>query len=163
MKLSTLNTILTISSLIGLGLSIYAYYVGLNLEVDPQYEPLCDIHFRISCSKPFMSRYGKGFGLFPKDSIFYKPNSLFGIFYYSLLTILAQTNTKFTTTISFIAILFSNVASLWFAYILYFKLFDLCLVCAGTYVVNFTNLLSVNLKLKEVNDAIMREKKKKRE
>lgn len=35
-------------------------------------------------------RYGKGFGLFPEDSIFFVPNSVFGIPFYSLLLVLGE-------------------------------------------------------------------------
>ncbi|CAH0564774.1 unnamed protein product [Brassicogethes aeneus] len=161
-KTGVLNTFLTISCFTGLGLSIYAYYIGLNLEVNKNYQPLCDINERISCTKPFKSKYAKGLGLFTEDSIFYKSNSLFGIFFYSLLTILAQSSTRFTTSISFVLIALSNFCSLWFAYILYYVLYDLCMVCVGTYLVNFFNLILVHFKMRNTMDHILDESRRKK-
>lgn len=98
---------------IGIILSIYAYYVETQSELDSNYEAMCDINEHISCTKVFSSkwdlhkilfkqkkkncyannsRYGKGFGIigliFGENSILNQPNGLTGIFFYLLLAIL---------------------------------------------------------------------------
>ena len=50
-------------ALVGLGLNGYAYYVERRMAEDETYKPLCDVDESISCSKPFNSAYGRGFGL----------------------------------------------------------------------------------------------------
>lgn len=151
MSLQRINSLLTFSCLIGLGLSLYAYTVELQLEKNEKYAPMCDISPQMSCSKAFKSQYGKGFGIFEKHSPLYHPNSLFGLMFYSMIATLAQSNSRFTTLFSFIGIGLSNLMSLYFAYILYFILSDLCLVCVGTYIVNVINLILIQFKIKTIS------------
>ena len=40
----------------GLALSIYSFYVEYKKENDSNYEALCDINERVSCSSVFMSK-----------------------------------------------------------------------------------------------------------
>lgn len=54
-SLRILNYFLTLSCLIGLGLSIYAYIVELSAEMDKNYEAMCDISEHMSCTKAFTS------------------------------------------------------------------------------------------------------------
>ncbi|GLV33878.1 Vitamin-K epoxide reductase [Carabus blaptoides fortunei] len=117
-------------------LSVYAYIIETKFEADDKYEPMCDIHERISCTKAFASEYGKGFGLIPEDSIFYKPNSLYGIVHYCVTIALSMINTKFVTKLLLFLVVLSNLSSIYFAYILYFILYDLCVVCVSIYAVN---------------------------
>lgn len=60
----------------------------------------------------------------------------------------ALSNSRFITTVSFIAIVLSNLMSLYFAYILYFILHDFCVVCVSIYIVNIINFILMQLKLK---------------
>ncbi|XP_060522400.1 vitamin K epoxide reductase complex subunit 1-like protein 1 [Cylas formicarius] len=144
------NALLTLSCLIGLALSLYAYTVELKMEQDRNYKPLCDINPQVSCTKAFGSEYGKGFGIFGKKSVLYKPNSLFGLMFYSMIATLVQSNTKVSVLSTLVLVTLSNFASLYFAYILYFILADLCLVCIGTYVVNVVNLILIQQKYKKL-------------
>ena len=50
-------------ALVGLGLNAYAFYVEQRMATEEGYRPLCDVDENISCSKPFNSEYGRGFGL----------------------------------------------------------------------------------------------------
>lgn len=153
--LRAINNWLTLCCLVGLGLSIYAFAVEQAVEKNPNYHAMCDLGDRVSCTNVFKSDYAKGFGivgkLFGKDHSFNKPNSLFGIIFYSLIATLAQASTPFTTKFSAYAILLSNFASLYFAYILVFILNDLCIVCVSTYLVNGLNLLIIYIKNKHVS------------
>ncbi|KAF7280589.1 vitamin-K epoxide reductase [Rhynchophorus ferrugineus] len=149
------NQLLTLTCLIGLGLSLYAYAVELHLEQNKNYKPYCDLAEHMSCTKAFDSQYGKGFGIFSKDSIFYKPNSFFGIVFYSMVATLSLSNSPVAVNGSLLLIILSNFASLYFAYILYFILADLCVVCIGTYIVNVINLILITKKhktIRELND-----------
>ncbi|XP_025836511.1 vitamin K epoxide reductase complex subunit 1-like protein 1 [Agrilus planipennis] len=147
-----LNFVLTVSSIIGLGLSIYAFIVEIAIEHNRSYTPMCDISETISCTKAFKSQYGKGMGLFGEKSIFNRPNALVGMIFYSLLITFVQSNSATVNLICYFGIILSNISSLYFAYILYFKLHTLCIVCVSTYVVNFINLISVYLKHKKLNE-----------
>jgi vitamin-K-epoxide reductase (warfarin-sensitive) len=46
---------------------------------------------------------------------------------------------------------FSNLASIYLAYILYFVLYDFCIVCITTYVINFINLLLIIAKVQRLS------------
>ena len=50
-------------ALVGLGLNAYAFYVEQRMATEEGYRPMCDVDENISCSKPFNSEYGRGFGL----------------------------------------------------------------------------------------------------
>ncbi|KAG5866532.1 hypothetical protein JTB14_007732 [Gonioctena quinquepunctata] len=164
-SLPRINSLLTLSCLVGLGLSLYAYTVEIQIEKDKNYAPMCDINPHVSCSKAFKSEYGKGFGVFGKGSALHQPNSLFGLMFYSMIATLAQSNSRFMVLVSLVGVALSNFMSLYFAYILYFKLFDFCVVCVSIYVINVINLILVQLKLKtlstiEENEATKQKKKK---
>jgi vitamin-K-epoxide reductase (warfarin-sensitive) len=45
----------------------------------------------------------------------------------------------------------SNIASVYLAYVLYFVLYDFCVVCVSTYGVNFISLLLINVKLQRLS------------
>ncbi|CAG9773974.1 unnamed protein product [Ceutorhynchus assimilis] len=144
------NQFLVFFCLVGLGLSLYAYTVELTMEENKGYKPYCDINPHMSCTKAFGSEYGKGFGIFGESSVFHKPNSFFGIVFYSMVATLCLFNSPIAVNASLVLIMFSNFASLYFAYILYFILKDLCLVCLGTYLVNVINLVLITRKHKKV-------------
>ncbi|CAG9833156.1 unnamed protein product [Diabrotica balteata] len=159
-SLPRINSLLTLSCICGAGLSLYGYYIGLELERNDNYKPMCDINPQVSCSKAMQSKYGKGLGIFGEDSQFYKPNSLFGIMFYSMIATLVQSNSKFIAWVSLVLIALSNFLSIYFAYILYFVLYDLCIVCVAIYAVNVINLLLIKLKLKTI-DAIREQEEEK--
>ena len=131
----------------GIGLSSYAYYVELAKEADEKYVALCDINEDISCSRVFNSKYGKGFGLVAsilgEKHILNQHNALYGIGFYSFLTLLfvCGGNSRFLAYIQFYSFFIASGMSCYLAYILYFVLKDICVVCIGTYAVNFLLLL----------------------
>ncbi|XP_044759310.1 vitamin K epoxide reductase complex subunit 1-like protein 1 [Coccinella septempunctata] len=139
-SISLLSTYLATLSTVGLGLSIYSYYVEARVELEDDYTAMCDINEHISCSKVFKSPYGKGFGFFPEDSIFHVPNSIFGIPFYSLMIVLAYSPSVAITKFVFANVLLSNCLTPYLAYLLYFVLQDVCVVCVTVYVVNALSL-----------------------
>ncbi|XP_012260842.2 vitamin K epoxide reductase complex subunit 1 [Athalia rosae] len=134
------NASIISSCIVGLVLSYYAYIVETSKELDHSYEAMCDISEHISCTKAFMSEYGKGFGLIPKTSIFYMPNSVYGLVFYSCMAVMSVSNTYFATIVLIIFGILSNLGSIYLGYILY-MLKDICVLCIGTYLVNCVNLI----------------------
>lgn len=143
-ELRGLNTRLLSACLFGLVLSYYAYFVEIKKEEDEFYKPLCDIHKYVSCTKAFMSEYGKGLGLIPKDSILYARNPIYGLGVYILIVILTLTNNYACSAAVVILGFFCNVATIYLAYILYI-IQDFCIVCFMTYIVNAI-ILSLSIK-----------------
>lgn len=121
-------------SMIGFSLSLYMYLIELKIKDTPSYKPVCDISDKISCSKPIKSKY---------SNLLFFSNAVIGMGFYGLLMILS-----FFDAINFIffASLVACIASCFLAYILYFKINSLCLICTSLYVVNFT-LLFMSMRL----------------
>jgi len=130
----------------GIMLSSFAVYVEQQKALDPNYEALCDIGVKVSCSKVFSSAQGKilsYWGLVPKDSALDMPNAIFGAgFYFAILfmELVFKRSSVFGTTLMFFASLFGGIFSAYLAYVLMYELEDLCLICTGTYVCTATIL-----------------------
>lgn len=118
-----------ITAIIGLLLSIYTLYVEKKMEKSKNYKALCDISDKISCTKAFGTNYGHILGI---------SNAIPGIGFYILILILTYYN-QLNFIFYFSALSF--LASIYLAYIIYFKLKNFCLVCNGIYVVNLLLLI----------------------
>ena len=119
--------IIQILIIIGLFLSVYAFYVGIHKK--NHYKPACDINDKISCSKAFESKYGKTFGI---------SNSIHGIIFFALIFVLSiYEKIDYIFYFSLISVLFS----VYLIYLLQFKLKIFCFVCYGTHLVNFLILV----------------------
>ena len=130
-----------ITAVIGLLLSIYAYYVEIKTKQNSKYKAVCDITDGASCGKVVTSKYGK-----IVDGI---SNSVGGIVFYILMLILTFYNLPVFIT-SAQAMLYLSIASIlgsiYLGYIQYFKIKSLCIVCTGIYIVNILLLIfSYNL------------------
>ncbi|XP_015605401.1 vitamin K epoxide reductase complex subunit 1-like protein 1 [Cephus cinctus] len=155
-----LNAGLISACLTGLGLAYYAYVVETAKEKDNLYEAMCDISEHVSCTKAFMSKYGKGFGLIPKDSILYAPNSIYGLIFYFTVLILSTLN-YYSSTLALLALgILANISSVYLACILYL-LNDICIVCVSNYIVNAIILILTVKKLRIVSRGETRKKKTK--
>ena len=146
-SLSVYRQSVTILCLVGISLTLYAFYVETRKSNDPTYRAACDINENMSCSRVLTSRWGRGFGLFNADSVLNIPTSIFGCIYYCLSLLLNRSYTS--KTIARLRVLFSiltNLGSIYLGYVLYFVLHDFCFVCCGMYIVNFI-LLICNFKL----------------
>ena len=117
-------------ALIGFALSLYAFLIERWMKKDPTYKPACDLSDRISCSKPILSKYGKLFGI---------SNTLLGMIYYAAVAVLALLGYYYLVQTLTIA---GALASLGFAYILYFKIRSFCLICTATYAINIALLIA---------------------
>ncbi|MEX0940692.1 MAG: vitamin K epoxide reductase family protein [Candidatus Babeliales bacterium] len=109
---------------IGFFISLYAYFIEKKIQHEPLYKPTCDISDKISCSKPILSKYGK---------LFYFSNSFIGMIFYIFIFIAAYLG--YSTTV-FYGSLVSVIISLILAYILYFKIQTLCILCTAIYIIN---------------------------
>ncbi|XP_055939527.1 vitamin K epoxide reductase complex subunit 1-like [Argiope bruennichi] len=129
----------------GLLLSIYAYHVEVKKEEDANYTAMCDISEHMSCTAAFSSQYGKGFGFMEhivgKDSILNQPNSVYGIIFYLIFMPLAEIPNLTLSKIMILLAVLSNICSIYLAYILIYILYDFCIVCVSTYIVNFVLLI----------------------
>lgn len=135
------STIVVLSLLTGLALSLYALYVEHEANLDSLYVATCDISEKVSCSKVFLSKYGKIFshlGLIPADSVLDQPNSIYGIVFYIFYGMIFALCKSTQNTRDFLLLLSVSamVLSAYLSYILAVELQDICVVCFTTYVCN---------------------------
>ena len=124
-----------IIAVIGAALSVYACVVEQKIKNNPQYKPACDLSDVISCSKPMTSEY---------STLFMLSNAQLSLVYYCSMIFLALMN---YTTIAFYCALGGVVVSIGLAYILYFKIKALCLVCTSMYLINIALVVATYLYL----------------
>ncbi len=116
--------ILLILATIGLLISIYGITVERKLQQDAQYKAACDISDTISCTRPFLSPYGKMLGI---------SNIWASAGYYVIIIAAVTLNQPQLVMLITASGLLVTIA---FAYILYFKVKSLCLICTSLYIVN---------------------------
>jgi len=122
-----------IIALLGLIISIYGIMVEYKIKQNGDYTAICDISDKISCTRPFLSPYKKMLGI---------SNIWASAMYYGILFILALFHLK--TTI-FIITCIGIVVSIIFAYILFFKMRLICLICVSLYIINIALAVSCYL------------------
>lgn len=121
-----MTLLIILLSFLGFVISLYAYSVEQQLKKDPTYKPVCNISDRISCTKPIESPYGKLIGF---------SNSLLGLIYYPALALLSLFGSNLYL---FLATAGSLLFTFYLAYILFFKVRSLCLICLSIYTVNIS-------------------------
>ena len=120
---SAMSSILMLS-LTGLAVSFYSIFVESRLKKNKNYKAACDLSDTISCTKPMLSQYTKLLGI---------SNSIAAASYYLLLiilTIFGQQQLLMIVASAGLAVTFV------FAYILYFKIKSICLICSLLYTLN---------------------------
>lgn len=115
-------------AIVGFIISLYSYLLQRKVEVDPNYHATCDINDRISCTKPMRSEY---------TNIFYISNSIVGMAYYGIVAILALGSYH---TVLLITSVGGVAVSTYFAYLLYFKIKAICIICTVLYLINIVLL-----------------------
>ena len=115
---------IVILSVIGFAISLYAYLLEQKVRADSSYKAVCDLSDTFSCTKPILSEYGELIGF---------SNSLVGMAFYILIAVLAFFD---RTTLLFYLSGTSLLASAFLAYILYFKIKSVCLICNSIYIIN---------------------------
>lgn len=141
-----LNTyVFGLISFIAIFVVLYVLYVEHRLKTakpEDNYKAVCDINDRISCSKVLSSKYAKGFGIFNQDSIFNVSNAAYGILFYALIltlliiSSLVQGINVWITYLLVVLLVIANLGDIYLAYILFFKLKDICIVCCTLYFIN---------------------------
>uniref|UniRef100_A0ABI7XP28 vitamin-K-epoxide reductase (warfarin-sensitive) n=1 Tax=Felis catus TaxID=9685 RepID=A0ABI7XP28_FELCA len=85
-------------------------------------------------------RWGRGFGLVEHvlglDSILNQSNSIFGCIFYTLQLLLGCLRARWASILLVLSSLVSLAGSVYLAWILFFVLYDLCIVCITTYAIN---------------------------
>lgn len=114
-----------ILAVLGFGVSLYTYLLEQKVKKMPQYKPMCDISDSISCTKPMKSSYA---------SLFYISNAFLALVFYVLIFILALFQLK---PFLMVIVLAGCAMSCVLAYLLYFKIKSLCILCTTLYVINF--------------------------
>ncbi len=127
-----MDTAIVALSGIGVLLSLYALSVKYHLSKKKNYHAICDISDKVSCTKAMGSRYG---------TLFIIPNSAFGVLFYLTVMLLGYFDEM--NAVLWLSVL-AVVASVYLAYVSFFKLKIVCPVCVGTYGVNIL-LLAVSL------------------
>ncbi|KAK3781668.1 hypothetical protein RRG08_043579 [Elysia crispata] len=153
--------------MLGMCISVFAMYVEILKEKNPDYVALCDINSYITCSRVLTSRFAKGFGIvekiFSKTSLLNQPNTVYGMAFYTFMATLALSSSSSSAVVQTVSSIAANFGSVYLGYILLFILKDFCLVCVSTYVVNFLLLVASVIKLRRtVHDDIQASKKKKK-
>jgi vitamin-K-epoxide reductase (warfarin-sensitive) len=131
---------ITIWGLIGFLATSYAIYVAKKSKSN---EPvMCDINDWVSCTKVLKSDYAylcKMYLGVSDDSPFNVPNTYYGLLLYIAIMIYPMypfTLIPFRETLLLIASTGSMLLSFFLAFILKYKLNNLCIICVFTYVVN---------------------------
>ncbi|KAI5939973.1 vitamin K epoxide reductase complex subunit 1 isoform X1 [Manis javanica] len=126
--------------LAGLVLSLYALHVKAARTQDKDYRALCDLGTAISCSRVFSSSWGQGFGLVEhmlgQDSVLNQSNSIFGCIFYTLQLLLGCLRSRWASLLLVLSSLVSLAGSVYLAWVLFFVLYDFCIVCITTYAIN---------------------------
>jgi uncharacterized membrane protein len=116
--------IIIVLAVIGLIISIYGIMVERKLRQDNQYKAACDISDAISCTRPMLSPYGKMLGV----------SNIWACAYF-YIAVLAAALFKIPLLMTLL-ISIGLVTTIIFAYILYFKIKSLCLICTSLYFIN---------------------------
>lgn len=99
------------------------------------------------------TRWGRGFGLVEpvlgEDSILNQSNSIFGCIFYTLQLLLGCLRTRWASILLVLSSLVSLVGSVYLAWILFFILYDFCIVCITTYAINVGLLVLSFRKVRE--------------
>lgn len=116
-------------TIIGFGISSYAFYAHKRLDANANYQAVCDLSNRVSCTRTFESEYGKFLGV---------PIGFYGMAFYALIGFLnAYGYVNYVLYLAIAAVIVSGAL----AYILYFKIKNICLVCNSIYVINILLLI----------------------
>ncbi len=113
-----------ILAVIGFSISLYAYMVERKIRKVPTYKPVCDISDWVSCTKPMKSPY---------SDLFFVSNALVGMIFYIVIAILAVLN---AIALLLVASIVACTVSSALAYLLYFKIKALCILCTSLYIIN---------------------------
>ncbi|KAL8589472.1 hypothetical protein ACOMHN_061683 [Nucella lapillus] len=128
-------------ALAGVLMSVYSLHVEEEKEKNPNYRAACDFNEHMSCSRVLTSKYARGFslveGLLGKDHLLNARNCYTGIFFYLAYPAVDLVLTPWLASGVLLGLsVLGVVTSVYLAYVLFFILKDVCVVCITTYVLN---------------------------
>lgn len=150
-----LNSILTlILVVVGILLCCYALYVEIRIQKAKRgrdsgggqdYVAACDINDRVSCTRALESKYARGLGILPENSPLSMSNAVYGLVFYGFLIVVGIVSFYYEDSVWVGGLLLAslivvNLTDVYLAYILFFVLKDVCVVCISWYSVNLTLL-----------------------
>jgi len=126
------RTLLLAFATLGLGAASTSSYVHYQLLTNPSYASFCDVNASVNCTQAYLSPYGSLFGV---------PVALFGVFFFTLVLLLAGVGGRAGSTVrdAMPAYIFA-ISTIGLAFILYLgwasyvQLKVFCMLCAATYV-----------------------------
>jgi uncharacterized membrane protein/protein-disulfide isomerase len=126
------RTLLMAFAALGLGAASTSSYVHYHLLTDPSYASFCDVNATVNCTQAYLSSYGSFFGV---------PVALFGVFFFTLVLLLAGVAGREGSPAREVvpAYIFA-MSTIGLAFILYLgwasyvQLKTLCMLCTLTYV-----------------------------
>ncbi|CAM9177171.1 unnamed protein product, partial [Ectocarpus fasciculatus] len=137
--------------LTGLLLSLYAVEIKRAASGDPDYVPQCDISEEVSCSKVMHSEYGNMLsllGIVDEGSLWDQTNSLYGAGFYALSGLVSCVDSTTANKTLFLLSAASMAITVVLAYVMFFRIGAVCVVCLGTYAANTAFLVGAWLQLK---------------
>lgn len=120
-----------IASAIGLVICLYGLYIEHKVLTDHAYKAACDLSDRASCTKTFLSPWGKILGI---------SNMYVGIAFYSAMIAFGLLGLR---TLAFWGAVAACFACAGLAYILYAKVKTFCLLCSSIYLINIILLVII--------------------
>lgn len=120
----------SVLAICGICVSAYAYVLEQKIKTHKNYTSFCDISDKVSCSKVITSNYG---------TLFAFSNSIWGIIFYSAIIIASFFNLYKTV---FALSMLGIISSIILAFILYFIIRTICLLCTSIYIVNIMLLIT---------------------
>ena len=126
-----MNLLIIILAIVGFSISLYTYITEQKVKENPDYKPFCDISDKISCTKPMQSQYA---------NILNFSNAILGMLFYVLVSFLALFN---FVNLLLLAAIGGFITTCVLAYLLFFKIKSLCILCTSLYIINLTILALV--------------------
>nr|UVZ36594.1 Vitamin K epoxide reductase complex subunit 1 [Rattus tiomanicus] len=124
----------------GLALSLYALHVKAARARNEDYRALCDVGTAISCSRVFSFRGRRAFALVAYGPTYDASINLSHIRLscnvYTEELLLGCLRGRWASILLILSSLVSVAGSLYLAWILFFVLYDFCIVCITTYAIN---------------------------
>lgn len=114
---------------VGLIVCLYGLYIERKVQADHAYKAACDISDQASCTKTFLSPWGKILGI---------SNIYVGIAFYLVMITLGLFG---QVQLAFLGAVGACCASVCLAYILYAKVKTFCLLCSSIYLINIILLV----------------------
>jgi uncharacterized membrane protein/glutaredoxin len=117
---------------LGLGAASASSYVHYHLLTDPGYSSFCDVNATVNCTQAYLSSYGSFLGV---------PVALFGVFFFTLVLLLAGVGGRASSSARdaipayvFVVSTVGLAFILYLAWASYVQLKTFCMLCAATYV-----------------------------